>query len=396
MKLLYFGTVCNRAAFEERQTKSRVKASVATLNFESALLEGFAANGAAVEAYTFPMIASYPNGPLAAWGARKEKIAGGYSCTWLPALNFKGLKQLSQRLTVRAACKKIRRREADAVLIYSVYAPVAAPVLTTCKKYGIPCYCIIADLPRDMYENRKMGALKKRLSDLYTKRAVKLQGSFDGYIYLTEAMAQVVAPNAPYIVVEGIADRMLLDFPKPVERKKAVMYAGALNEKYGITALVEAFLSLPFPDWELWIFGDGDLRKTLALLAEKEPRIRYFGRVDRQEILRQEAEASLLVNPRPTGDAYTKYSFPSKTIEYMLSVTALLTTRLPGIPEEYFENVYCAEDGSVSELREALRTCLSLSEQERCKKGSHARDFILDRARSDRQSKRILSFIRKE
>lgn len=393
MKLLYFGTVCNREAFEQRQKKSRQKASAAPLNFESALLEGFAAHGADMTVYSFPMVASFPNSSLFSWGARKEKIAGGYECSWLPAINLKGLKQLSQRICVRKALKMIRKKQADAVLIYSVYAPVAGPVLRACKKYHVPCYCILADLPRDMYENRKMSRGKKFLSRFYTKGAVKLQGAFDGYVYLTEAMAQVIAPDKPYIVAEGIADSMLLAFPQPRQKKKAVMYAGALNEKYGIATLAEAFFSLDLPDWELWVFGEGDLSERFSRWAKKENRLRFFGRVDRAEVLSREAQASLLVNPRPTGDAYTQYSFPSKTIEYMLSGTPLLMTRLSGIPEEYFAYTFCAESGSLEELRQLLHSTLSLKSETLAEAGLRAREFILSRASSDAQAKRILEFI---
>ena len=394
MKLLYFGTVCNREAFEQRQAKSRQKASVAPLNFESALLEGFSHHGAELKVFSFPMVASYPNSPLAAWGAKREKVAGGYDCTWLPALNMKGLKQFSQRLSVRKALKSIKKREVDAVLIYSVYAPVAEPVLKACKKYRIPCYCIIADLPKDMYENRKMGRVKKLLSGAYTQKAMKLQGSFDGYIYLTEAMSEVVAPGVPYIVVEGIADSMLLQDSQPAQKKKAVMYAGALNEKYGIVRLAEAFLSMNLPEWELWIFGQGDLSEHFEQLAQKDTRVKYFGRVSREEVLQREKEAALLVNPRPTGELFTKYSFPSKTIEYMLSGTPVLMTRMEGIPSDYFSVAFSAGEGSTAELAEALKKALALSERQRNALGEKAKDFILMRASAEVQSKRILNFMK--
>lgn len=393
MKLLYFGTVCNRENFEARQAKSRQKASVAPLNLESALLEGFASHEVQAEIYSFPMVASFPNSPLFSWGRRKESVAGGYECRWLPAMNLKGLKQLSQRLSVRRCLRSIRKKQVDAVLLYSVYAPVAAPVRKACRKYGVPCYCIIADLPADMYENRKMNPLKKLLSRLYTQKAVKLQSGFDGYIYLTEAMAQVVDPKAPYIVVEGIADSALYSSFLPAERKKAVMYAGALNEKYGIRSLAEAFLSLDLPDWELWIYGQGDLSDYFAALAKKELRIRYFGRVDRAKVLKAEAEASLLVNPRPVGESYTRYSFPSKTIEYMLSGTPLLMTQLEGVPPEYFHYVYSAGDGSAEALKRALSGALEESEAQRRQKGSEARAFILSRSAASQQAKRILDFM---
>ena len=63
-------------------------------------------------------------------------------------------------------------------------------------------------------------------------------------------------------------------------------------------------------------------------------RIEFLGMLPRTDVLELQSKATILVNPRqPVGD-FTKYSFPSKTIEYMASGTPLLMYKLPGIPEE--------------------------------------------------------------
>ena len=41
------------------------------------------------------------------------------------------------------------------------------------------------------------------------------------------------------------------------------------------------------------------------------------------------------MNPRSADAEYTKYSFPSKTIEYLATGVPVVMNRLPGIPEEY-------------------------------------------------------------
>ena len=75
-------------------------------------------------------------------------------------------------------------------------------------------------------------------------------------------------------------------------------------------------------------------------LAQQYPAVKYKGVAPNAVIVEEELKATLLVNPRPTGEEYTKYSFPSKNMEYMASGTPVLTTCLPGMPAEYNEYVY--------------------------------------------------------
>lgn len=102
-------------------------------------------------------------------------------------------------------------------------------------------------------------------------------------------------------------------------------------------------------------FGDGTAAEQVKARAAGNPRIRYFGVVPHSQILAYERRASLLVNLRPTQETYTEYSFPSKTIEYMLSGTPLLTTRLKGIPDAYFDYVFTADSGRPEDLARAMR-----------------------------------------
>jgi glycosyltransferase involved in cell wall biosynthesis len=110
--------------------------------------------------------------------------------------------------------------------------------------------------------------------------------------------------------------------------------------------------------------------------------------------LLRERQATLLVNPRSTKEEFTKYSFPSKTIEYMLSGTPVLTTRLQGIPEEYFKYVFSAEDNDVSLLTDAINNALSHTDAELAQMGLGAREYIVKNKNSVAQAKRILEFIK--
>lgn len=396
MKYLYFGTVCNAAAYERIIASCSVKPSVAPFVFESLLLEGFRKNGADVDAVSFPMIPAFPRSKKAFWGAVKEQLNCGYHNTWIPTINITGLKQLSQNIVSGQIIKKwIKKTQGEerAVVIYSVYGPIASNVIRYCKKNHIKCYAIVPDLPRDMYANIKIGKLKKILTDYSVKKTLKIQGDFDGYIYLTEAMKDVINPDAPYTVVEGIANVHLN--PPEIKEKAAppaIMYAGALNEKYGLKNIMEAFLLLR-SEAQLWIFGAGDFEDAVVNYSKNNSKIKFFGRKSHDEVLAMERQATLLINARNVDDEFTKYSFPSKTIEYMASGTPLLTTRLAGIPEEYFSHCYSIPNNSIECLRDMMESAIKDAHQN-VEMGKEAQDYITREKSPYRQAAKIIEFIR--
>lgn len=402
MKYLYFGTICSPETYMLLLEEFRIKPSIAPFVFETALLNGMRENGADVEVISFPAIPAYPKSKHLAWGYRKETLESGYRTTWIGAVNISGIKQLCQRVSSRVLLKKWlkeNRNEEKAVLIYSAYQPVSKSIVTLCKKYDkTKCYAIIPDLPRDMYKLTKVNPVKKALSKLYVLAAEKVQGSFDGYIYLTDAMKEVINPDVPYTVMEGIADVSTTKKLQMADKAPGfvVMYAGALNKKYGIGNLVEAFCKLNREDAQLWLFGSGDFRQEIEAYAAQDPRIRYFGRVSREEVLEYERKASVLANVRDDKDEFTKYSFPSKTIEYMLSGTPMLTTKLPGVPEEYFEHLYCVENNGVETLCKALEILGSKSAEELLAFGSDAQQFIMEEKNARMQAGKILRFVQSE
>ncbi len=56
--------------------------------------------------------------------------------------------------------------------------------------------------------------------------------------------------------------------------------------------------------------------------------------------------------------------FLQKNIEYMASGTPLLTTKLPGMPKEYYPYVFLIENESVEGYAKALESVLAQSDEE--------------------------------
>lgn len=396
MKILYFGTVCNLDGYQQFLSNCAEKPSVASIVFETALLQGFFQNDTQIEIHSFPMIPTFPRFRRLFFGGKREQLSCGYSCRWLQTINIPVLKQLSRRLDARRIMKRwIKENAEDGVVItYSIPPFLVADILKYSKKFGVKAIAIVPDLLRDMYINEKNSFITS-LKKYYAARAQRLQSHYDGYVYLTNEMHQIVAPRKPYIVMEAIADISYVNPPKPEEKASvpAIMYAGMLHEKYGIINLLDAFEMLKCQNVELWLFGQGTAVEEIQRRTKKDSRIKYFGSLSREQILQYERQATLLVNPRNVNEEFTEYSFPSKIIEYLLSGTPVLTTALKGIPSEYFDNVFYVSNNSPIDLKLAMENILKIPSEELISFGKKAQNFVIQEKNSFRQAQRLITFL---
>ena len=200
--------------------------------------------------------------------------------------------------------------------------------------------------------------------------------------------------HKPFVVVEGLVDEAsLAAAPSEKAPGKVVMYAGTLHERFGIRTLVEAFQAPELEDAQLWIFGNGDYQEQVEKASASQRNIVYRGVVSRVDTLRFERMATLLVNPRPTADELTRYSFPSKTIEYMASGTPLLTTRLAGIPADYSDHLYWFDGESPRAMASRIAELLGQPRESLEAFGARARAFVLETKTATMQARKILSMV---
>lgn len=398
MKIFYFGSVCSNEIFNETVAKSKVKPSASAQNFENALLKGFAENKIDVTVASAESIASFPNGNRLYLKKRKDVLSDSYVADIVPALNLPIIKNFCHAAGVKRLLKKwLEENRGDAdkcVLAYGIYPAVVKRLQKICTRYGCKIFAVITDVPSTMFTYTQSTSVLKRLfSGSYRKFAVNLQSGFDGYIYLTEAMSEEVAPGKPYIVVETIADTSIFDAVGVSEKADppAIMYAGALYKKYGVDLIVASFEKVK-SDCELWLFGSGDYEEEIKKRAQNNERIKFFGRVSRQEVLRYEKEATLLLNIRNDEDVYTKYSFPSKMVEYLLSGTPLLTTKLSGIPDEYYSYCYFTNTRDTQKIAKQIDGLLN--DANLVTLGEKAKRYVEERKNSSAQAACITHFLK--
>lgn len=82
-----------------------------------------------------------------------------------------------------------------------------------------------------------------------------------------------------------------------------------------------------------------------------------------------------------------KYSFPSKTMEYMSTGTPVLTTVLPGMPKEYHPYVYLLEEETADAIAEKLGQIFAQPAEALFEKG-HGRPGIYFERKEQRKTGR--------
>jgi glycosyltransferase involved in cell wall biosynthesis len=157
---------------------------------------------------------------------------------------------------------------------------------------------------------------------------------------------------------------------------------------------LSAFLACRKSGEELHLYGNGDYAEEIKKIAEKEPSVVYHGSCSNDKILAAERQATLLVNPRTSEGEYTKYSFPSKVLEYMSSGTPVLMARLPGILDEYYNYCYVFDDTDPQGLEISLRKVLDMDAEEIKNLGRTASDFVLGKKNNAVQAKKALDTLK--
>ena len=399
MKIFYFGSVCANEIFNETVAQSRVKPSASAQSFESALMSGFSQfSDVQVTAISAESIAMYPGGNRLFLRKRMDQLTPCISTTILSAINLPGIKQINHAHGAARALKKwLRQNHKDAnkcVLVYGLYPQVVDRLLKICNHHKCKIYAIITDVPSTMFTYTKSKNIVKRLfSKSFRKKAISLQDKFDGYIYLTKQMSEAVAPDKPYTVVEAIADTDIFSKIPSISKSQppALMYAGALYKKYGLDLILDTFEQME-SDCQLWLFGSGDYEEEIKKRSKNNPKIKFYGRVSRDEVLKKETEATVLLNIRNAEDEYTQYSFPSKMIEYMLSGTPLYTSKLSGVPDEYDNYCFITKQRDAKNMAQQLDAILQTEDLQAI--GDHARRFVINEKNAQNQAKKITTFLK--
>jgi glycosyltransferase involved in cell wall biosynthesis len=384
MHIIYAVNTCSNKVYHQLFAHVKRKPAYHIQKYHRLLIEGLAAHAKVDVVATPPVNRSVMD---KAFVRLPRETEGGADYRYVPAIRNPVLKLACAAVGTFFRTLFLVRKD-SVVIVDSLNITVALSALLAARIRGKRCVCIVTDLP----EMLTMGKLARKICNFVIRHATD-------YVLLTEAMNDYIGNRSkPYVVLEGHSDITMRERTPALEMKltpKTCMYAGLISKKYGLDTLVEGFRMADIPDAALHLYGPCDFEEELKQIAAKDPRVFYGGMLMNTEIVDKEMEASLLVNPRPTVEEFVKYSFPSKTMEYMSTGTPVLTTVLPGMPKEYHDYVYLLEDESAEGIARKLTELMALPEEELFQKGLAGRDFVLDTRNNVIQAQKILDMLQK-
>lgn len=394
MNILFIGKACPLKTAQSILEKSGKNPGYQIIKFTDLILKGFVLHQQKVSVLTN---ISNPNNIIS---FSHKEIDNEINYKYLPSIRIPLLSQLlhicySFIYTFFWCIKPCK----DKIIICDIFASsssrgaIAASKFFNIRRCAIITDMIATPITTELNVTKIWWKVFFRLRRWNQRNILK---RYDLFIFLTKQMNQIYNPlYKPYMVMEGSVDHAFIpnmDIKK--QEPRIIMYAGSIEAEYGFNELVQAFMSLPHSDVELHIYGNGNFVKTLLAYQKQDSRIKYQGVVSNEQIVILEQQATLLVNPRLSHEDFVKYSFPSKTSEYMLSGTPLLTTKLPGIPDEYFDHLYIFEEESIEGFAKKMHEILSLPSEKLKIKGVNAQQFILEHKNNVIQTERLINFFK--
>ena len=398
MKIIYISTSCSTEKYKQVFALRTKKAIEPQQKFNNLFIQGLAKQPKVdvLALSTLPVSASTCS--IGQFKFEEEKVSESLVYQYIPFRNGKVTRLYDMCMNTKKLLKQFldKNKNERCVIIADVLSPfMIVGCFDIAHKYKVPVIGVVTDLPElaTKMKMRRVSFAKRNLLYCIEKFNTNLLKRYDAYITLTDSINEVInKEHKKHIVIEGSVDAGLNYVLPEKSASKEVVYAGGVYEKYGVKTLVEAFLKINVSN-ELHIYGDGTYVDKIKEISEKHPNIKYMGMVSLEEIVEIERKATLLINPRPSNESFSKYSFPSKTLEYMSSCTPLLSTKLPGIPPEYFNYIYTIENEGVDGMADALLNVLAYNPSILEEKGKRAFVFVKQNKTNVVQGKRIVEFI---
>lgn len=363
MKILF---ICGVYAEENEQevlsnTKGYTEQSANI--FQRKLIRGIEKNNVDFKVFSAPLIGAYP------MRYTKSRFNGfaekSNKYEYVSFNNIWGIRNISRAYALKKAIKKYFKNETEEEFLILVYCPhtpflEAAAYAKSLKPKSKICL-VVPDLPQYMNLNESGRGLYDFFKKFDIRHMEKHIAKVDSFVLLTEPMKDMLrVGERPYLVVEGIVDdnsyqtnEVNADF----NGIKRIVYTGKMNKKFGIKELVNSFMRIEGAEYRLILCGDGDAREYVEKKAQEDERIEYKGMVTAKEAANYINMADVLVNPRPNNEEYTKYSFPSKNIDYLMTGKPVVAYMLDGMPEKYRDFLYEIPKDKPSFDEELLKAC---------------------------------------
>lgn len=390
---IFLGSVYPDALLDELIKRNQFVDYPANI-FQHSLLKGLDSHIPDLQVITSPVIKS-------SYSVVKG-VCGGYGFShtdtnrnngiYVGTVPIPGVQMMAELMRVyRTVKRKLDKdRKNNRLIIYALHSPFLLAAVLLRKRIGCTCV-IVLDLPEFMSRGNIIRQFFKKVDRTIINICVK---RLDCFVLLSPYMREKLPiANKPWALVEGIYDTSFVSSEVNKNKERVVLYTGNLSRRYGIVELLDAFHQINNDNYRLWVCGRGEGAEDVIKMTEVDKRIKYLGIVSHADVLSLQQRATILINPRSSSEEFTKYSFPSKTMEYLASGTPTVMCHLPAIPKEYDEYIFYIEDESVSGIKKTIEDVCGMTDGELFVFGKRAADFIRSKKNASAQAKKIIDLM---
>ncbi|WP_095173683.1 MULTISPECIES: glycosyltransferase [Blautia] len=396
MRVLLLGGVFDDSHNDEIVSKTRTYVEYAANNFQKKIIGGLQECGIDLEVISAPFIGAYPNA-YADWyfDGFDPRVIDNSGYKYVNFINVWGIRNLSRSRAARRALKDfIDSNDSDKlIIVYTSHTPLIQAANYAKKKDSRIKICLVVpDLPQYMNLADNVSTVYKIMKKFDVKAFQKENALVDSYVILTEPMAEdLKIGKRPYCVVEGIYQEVCrTNLERENTDIRTIVYTGKLDRSFGIMNLVDAFMKIDDENLRLLICGSGEEKENVIRCIEQDKRILYKGQVTSDVARQYILEGDVLVNPRQNNSDYTKYSFPSKIIDYLATGNPVVAYKLDGMPKQYRDFIYFVPDDTVEALKKTIMEVLYGDEEIRIIKSQKALQYLQSGISQKEVAKKIL------
>ena len=334
------------ASHQEKLNRYDTHPHFATFNFSQSLIRCLLLTGNPLHIFSFYEIRNFPDSRKLFFGFRRV-YDNNLTFNILPFVNLLLLKHITRLFAlIFNPFILYKCLSSSLVVVHGTHTPylLFALLISLFNKRTV---LILTD--EHGYELRNCANPVKSFLmklDIFFMRA--LIHSFDKHICLNSSFAAEFSLSN-YVVFPGISSSDVIEsaynyidsistdlLPASFSSSYpfVLTFAGNLTSDNGIPLLIKILPFLSDLNVKLNIIGKGALLDLLQKKSSEFSFVTLQQDLSRREILDIMTRSHLLLHPRPTDSPVTRFSFPSKLIEYISTGTPVLSTQLKSIPSD--------------------------------------------------------------
>ncbi len=364
--------------------------------FQKELIRALARAGLPTTAiHSVEPTSAFPRGRQLLVGRGRTVMVDELAVRLLTFLNVQPLKPITAGLSVMAAILGWgwrHRRGRRLVHCVNLTMPPGVFVLLAARLIGAKATLSVLDIaePGGVVPNRLFTRL-----DYWMQRRILRR--FDGFMVVSQAIADDFAPGRPVCRIEGGIRQTDFLARVPDRRRRAagepfrLVLSGTLDVFNGVRLVLDAAKLLP-PGFEVVVAGAGPLEGEVRARAKDDRTIDFKGFRTFEEMLELYSTADLLLNVRLTKAMNTRYFYPSKMMEFLASGVPVLSTCTGHTEEEFGDFVYLLRDETPEGLGALVTRIASSDPDERAAMGRRAREYMFANKTWDIQGERLCEY----